>query len=221
MREPEWAGSPTPLEALETIASASRPNGRPFTRRRTRTWPTYRDCGVGSADASTTSRRSSPASGASARSRWPTTTTRSRASISREKIAAGPLEHLAVRRPAPGRARPRRSTSAPASRRSCAPTASPPSSASARCGSRTTRGTRRTRSRTASRRSRCRRRSSSASRSRPARRPATSRTRSPRTPRTPGCAASCSSPRTSSRARSSRRRSTAATSSRSTATTTT
>ena len=38
------------------------------------------------------------------------------------------------------------------------------------------------------------RRSSSGSRSRRARRPATSRTRSPRTRRTPGCAASCSSP---------------------------
>ena len=43
-------------------------------------------------------------------------------------------------------------------------------------------------------RSRCRRRSSSASRSRRARPPATSPTRSPRTRRTPGCAASCSSP---------------------------
>ncbi len=41
--------------------------------------------------ASTTSRRSSPASGASARSRWPTTTTRSRRRSRREKIAAGPL----------------------------------------------------------------------------------------------------------------------------------
>ena len=35
--------------------------------------------------------RSSPASGASARSRWRTTTTRSAATVSREKIAAGPL----------------------------------------------------------------------------------------------------------------------------------
>ena len=54
-----------------------------------------------------------------------------------------------------------------------------------------------------------------------ARRPATSRTRSPRTRRAPGCAATCSSRPTSSRARSSPPRSTAATSSRSRATTTT
>ena len=36
------------------------------------------------------SRRSTPASGASGRSRWPTTTTRSPAAVSRESIAAGP-----------------------------------------------------------------------------------------------------------------------------------
>ena len=46
---------------------------------------------------------------------------------------------LALRRPAAGRATARPSTSAPGSRRWSAPTASPPSSGSARCGSRTTR----------------------------------------------------------------------------------
>ena len=116
----------------------------------------------------------------------------------------------------------RRSTSAPASRRWCAPTASPPSSASARCGSRTTprnptnsfkdrvvvgRAVEGARVRLQDRRVRVDRQPR--------------RTRSPRTPRTPGCAATCSSPPTSSRARSSPPRSTAATSSRSTATTTT
>ena len=61
---------------------------------------------------------------------------------------------LALLRPAAGRARPRGRSRHRASRRSCAPIGSRPSSASARCGSRTTRATRRTRSRTASSRSR-------------------------------------------------------------------
>ena len=144
-----------------------------------------------------------------------------RASVSRESIAAGPLSIWRYADLLPGRAQPRGRPRCRASRRSCGPTGSRPSSASASCGSRTTPRTRRTRSRTASPRSRCRRRSSSASRSRRARRPATSPTRSRPTPRTRGCGRSCSSPPTSSRARSSRPRSTAATSSRSTATTTT
>ena len=50
--------------------------------------------------------------------------------------------HLALPRPAPGRRRHARSTSAPASPRWCGPTAWPPSSAWASCGSRTTRPTR-------------------------------------------------------------------------------
>ena len=46
---------------------------------------------------------------------------------------------LALRRPAAGRSATPPSTSAPASPRWCGPTGSPPSSVSARCGSRTTR----------------------------------------------------------------------------------
>ena len=104
-----------------------------------------------------------------------------------------------LKRPDPGRARTRSGAtptscpsstrsrrSAPAGRRSCAPTGSPRSSASASCGSRTTPPTRRTRSRTGSCRSRWRAPRSSASRRSPARRPATSPTPSPPTPRRPG-----------------------------------
>ena len=73
-----------------------------------------------------------------------------------------------------------------AGRRCCGPTGSPSSSASTRCGSRTTPPTRRTRSRTASCRSRSPAPASSASRRSPARRPATSPTPSPPTPPPPG-----------------------------------
>ena len=109
-----------------------------------------------------------------------------RASVSRETIAAGPLIIWRYADLLPVERNPAVDLGAGFTPLGAGRPARRPSSGSARCGSRTTPRTRRTRSRIASPRSRSRRRWSSASRSRPARRPATSPTRSRRTPRTPG-----------------------------------
>ena len=138
------------------------------------------------------------------------------------RIAAGPADHLALRRPAAGRRRRRRSTWAPGSRRWCGPTGWRPSWAWASCGSRTTRSTPPARSRTGWCRS-----PSTKARELGLQGRGLRLHRQPgqlgRRPRRPGraCSRSCSSPPTSRRARSSPPRSTAATSSPSRATTTT
>ena len=83
MRQPK---SGLPLEALESAS-----NGRERTKWSKISGPTCMGSAVESAVVSTTPRRSTRASGASARSKWPTTTTAIAAATSREKIAAGPL----------------------------------------------------------------------------------------------------------------------------------
>ena len=98
----------SPRAVLRSRRSRARRGQRryPPAGRRRRRWPMYTPCDVGSADANTRSRPSSPASGASARSRWPTTTTRSgrrsaarRSRPARSRSGATPTS---CRRPQPG-----------------------------------------------------------------------------------------------------------------------
>ena len=137
------------------------------------------------------STRSTPATSASAasgRSRSPTRREATSTSTAlRRRIQAGPQHDLALRRLPAARAARRAARCRPAGRRCARRPARRAPRPAARCGSRTTPPTRRTRSRTASSRWRWRGRRSSASTWSPAPPPATSPTRSPPTPRPPGC----------------------------------
>ena len=133
---------------------------------------------------------------ASARSRS-STTTPGRPGRGEAEDPGGPGGHLALRRLPAARRAPARPGAARADAAGARRPAGRAPRASARSGSRTTRPTRPIRSRTASSPSRWRRRASSGSRPSPAPRPATSPTRSPRTPRRPGSTPTCSFPPTS------------------------
>ena len=198
--------SGSPLEVLE---SASRGEGRPphGGPRKERRRVVRTGTSMPGVRARVPGRAAARASAASGRSRSATTTRRSARRSAARRSPPGRRRSGATPTCCPStRARP--STSAPASRRWSAPTvAGELGLGEVWVKNDTVNPTGSFKDRVC--RSRCRRRASSGSRPRRARRPATSPTASPPTPRTRGCAATCSSPPISSRPRSSRPRSTA------------